>query len=136
AFIVLMTLGNRTHRDPIEGREAPRGEHGVAVLLALALLDAQQHALAFDVGDLEVGDLGHAQAGTISDAERGLVLDTRCRLQKPRHLFLAEHDPQPLRQGYEGEMAAQLGMVEGYLKKNRNAATEPFMVAGGIPSLL
>jgi hypothetical protein len=86
----------------------------VAVLPALALLDAQQHTLAFDIGDLEVGDLGHAQAGAIRDAERGLVLDTRCRLQKLCHLFLAEHDPQLLRQGYEGEMATQLGMVEGY----------------------
>jgi hypothetical protein len=27
AFIVLMTLGNCTQRDPIEGREAPRGEN-------------------------------------------------------------------------------------------------------------
>jgi hypothetical protein len=27
AVLVLMTLGNRTHRDPIEGREAPRGEN-------------------------------------------------------------------------------------------------------------
>ena len=52
----------------------------MTVSLALALLDAQQHALAFDVGNLEVGDLGHAQAGTIGDAERGLVLDTGCGL--------------------------------------------------------
>ena len=30
-----------------------RAEHGVAVLAALALLDAQRHALAVDVADLE-----------------------------------------------------------------------------------
>ena len=53
----------------------------MAILPALALLNAEQHPLAVDIGDLQVGDLGNAQAGTIGDAERGLVLDTGCRLQ-------------------------------------------------------
>ena len=84
----------------------------MTVLLALALLDAQLHALAVDIGYLEVCYLGYTQTGTISDAERGLVLDTGCCLQKPRHLLLAEHDTQSLRHRHEGKVAAHLGMVE------------------------
>src|SRR5215467_13605465 len=39
--------------------QQPWGEHRVSILLPLALLDADQHAFAVDVGDLEVGNLGH-----------------------------------------------------------------------------
>ena len=59
----------------------------MAILAALALLDAQHHALAVDVGHLKRGDLRHAQPRTIGDAERRLVFDARCRLQKTRNLF-------------------------------------------------
>ena len=38
-----------------------RREHGVAILAALALLDAQRHALAVDVADLQRDDLAGAQ---------------------------------------------------------------------------
>src|SRR5271168_5196444 len=37
-----------------------RREHDKAILLPLALLDAEQHALVVDVGDLQRDDLGHA----------------------------------------------------------------------------
>ena len=42
---------------------------------SLALFDADQHAFAIDVVDLQVRHLGHAQARAIGDTERGLVLD-------------------------------------------------------------
>jgi hypothetical protein len=42
---------------------------------ALALLDAQHHALGVDIGYLQRNDLGNAQTGTMSDAQRRLVLD-------------------------------------------------------------
>ena len=60
-------------------------------LRALALFDADQHARAVDVIDLEMRDLGHAQAGAIGHAERRLVLDARCRLEQPRRLLDAQH---------------------------------------------
>ncbi len=42
-----------------------RREHGVAILAALALLDAQRHALAVDVADLQADHLAGAQARAI-----------------------------------------------------------------------
>src|ERR1039458_5406086 len=36
-----------------EDFQQARGEHGVTVLAALAVLDAQEHALAVDIGGLE-----------------------------------------------------------------------------------
>ena len=71
--------------------EQLRREHRVAILAALALLDTEQHALAVDVVDLEVRDLGHAQARAIGDAERGLVLEARCGFEQPRRFLDAEH---------------------------------------------
>ena len=40
-------------------------EHDVTVLAAFALLDADDHALAVNVGDLERDDFGGAQAGAV-----------------------------------------------------------------------
>ena len=50
-------------------------EHHIAIPLALALLDPKRHALAVDVGHLQVRDLGHPEARTVGDAERGFVLE-------------------------------------------------------------
>src|SRR5271166_1831894 len=83
--------------------EQPRGEHHVAIPLPLALLDPKRHALAVDIGHLEVRDLGDAQARSIGDAERGLVLEAWRGFEETRHLLLAQdawslarlvHDPQ------------------------------------------
>jgi hypothetical protein len=43
----------------------------VAGAAALAALDADQHALAVDVGHLERCHFGDAQAGIVGDGERG-----------------------------------------------------------------
>lgn len=52
-------------------------QHGIAIPPALATLDAQQHAPAVDIGDLQHQHLGHAQARAISDRQCGLVLEGR-----------------------------------------------------------
>src|ERR1039458_9093585 len=52
--------------DPPPGPQAlehHRGEHGVAILAALALLDPQRHARAIDVTDFERGDYASAKPG-------------------------------------------------------------------------
>ena len=54
-----------------------------AILREHALLHADDHALAVDVGGLERRHLGRAQAGAISHAERRLVLEAWRRLQEP-----------------------------------------------------
>jgi hypothetical protein len=50
-------------------------QHDVAVLAAFALLHADDHALAVDIGDLERDDFVGAQAGAIGDTQRRLKRD-------------------------------------------------------------
>src|SRR3982074_2810408 len=44
-----------------------RREHGVTILAALALFNAQGHALAVDIADLQRHHFTGAQAGTVGD---------------------------------------------------------------------
>ena len=46
----------------------------MAVLAALAALDAQQHTLGIDIADLERDNLRGAQTGAVGGRERRLVL--------------------------------------------------------------
>ena len=62
--------------------EQLRRQHHVAIPLSLALLDPEHHALAVDVGHLQVGDFGHPEACAVGDAERGLVLEARRGLEE------------------------------------------------------
>src|SRR5271166_6295759 len=57
--------------------EQARRQHHVTVLAAFALLHADDHPLAVDIGDLERNHLGGAQAGAIGHAQRRLVLQPR-----------------------------------------------------------
>ena len=72
-------------------------QHHVTVLVALALIDPDQHAGAVDIADLERDDFGGAQSGAVGDAQRGLVLDVRGRCQQPGHFLGTQHDRQPPR---------------------------------------
>src|SRR5216683_2450944 len=64
----------------------------VAVFAAFALFDADHHALAVDVADLERDHLGGAQACPVGHAQRRLVLEPRRGIQQPRYLLRTEHD--------------------------------------------
>src|ERR1700730_2498163 len=72
--------------------EEMRGEHDVPVFATLALLDADHHALAVDVGYLERDHLGGAQPRPIGDAQCGFVLRPRRSIEQPRHFLWAEND--------------------------------------------
>ena len=96
-----------------------RREHDIAVLAAFALLDADQHALAVNVGDLERNHLRRAQPGAVGDAQRSLVFDAGRRLQEPRDLLGAEDDRQPLRLVDERSMGCDVAPSE------RDAEKEP-----------
>ena len=74
--------------------EQMRRQHHVAVFTAFALLDADDHALAVDVADLQRDHLGGAQTRAISHTQCCLVLKSRCGIQEPRHLLRTEHDRQ------------------------------------------
>jgi hypothetical protein len=71
-----------------------RRQHHVAILAALALLHADQHPFAVDVGDLERAHLGGTQSRTLGHAQRRLVFEPRCDIEQPRHLFRAQHHRQ------------------------------------------
>ena len=64
--------------------EQHRREHGVAILVALALLDAQGHALAVDVTDLQRDHFAGAKSGAVGDRERRLVLEVPGRFDQAR----------------------------------------------------
>src|SRR4029077_1911345 len=64
---------------PLPPPDAPQCEqlwrqHCMAVLAALAALDAQQHALGIDIADLERDNLRGAQPGAVGGGEHRLVL--------------------------------------------------------------
>ena len=45
--------------------EEQRRQHGVAILVALALFNAQDHTLAVNIADLQRNDFAGAQSGTV-----------------------------------------------------------------------
>ena len=57
--------------------QQPRGKHCKAILAPLALLDAQQHALAIDIRHLQVRDFGDPQSGVISLGKISSLLSKR-----------------------------------------------------------
>ena len=78
-------------RNPAQHKflEHIRSQMFYTTFAALALFDAQHHALGIDIGDLQKGNLGDSQPRAIADTQRRLVFDARCRLQKTRHLIRA-----------------------------------------------
>ena len=96
-------------------------EHRVAVLAALALFDAQRHALAVDVGDLQADDLARAQAGAIGQRQRGMVLQVRDRSEQPSNLILAEHHGQGLRHSHGLNLGQQLAAAQRDLEEELQA---------------
>src|ERR1700687_1772756 len=72
--------------------EQDRREHRVAVAAALALLDAQRHALAVDVADLQRHHFARTQPGTVGDRQCRLVLQVAGCGDQAGHLVRAEHD--------------------------------------------
>ncbi len=90
--------GKRKSRGPdslpvgAEDLQQSRGEHDVAILPALAVANADHHALAVDVGDLQLGDFGDAQAGGIGGHEDGAMLDIWDGRKEANDLVRAEDD--------------------------------------------
>ena len=80
----------RATRHQTQAFKQDRREHAIAVFAALALLDAQGHALAINVSDLQGRHFADAQSGALGDRERGLVLEVSGRGEQARHLFTAQ----------------------------------------------
>jgi Glutathione S-transferase, C-terminal domain len=74
--------------------EQHRRKHSMPVLAALALLHAQYHAGAIDIGDLQRQHLGGSEPRPVGNAQRRFILGTRSRIEKAGNLFLGEHGGQ------------------------------------------
>ncbi len=132
AGAVELARGERVHsvlagkQPPLRPRQLPPGpqqgqkmrrQHHVPVLAPFALLDADDHPGAVDVGDLERDDLGRAQSRAVSDAQRRLVLEAGRRIQEARHLLRAQDDRQPPRLLDEGEFDDDLRLAQRHREK-------------------
>ena len=84
------------------------------------------HALAVNVGHLQVRDLGHPQARAVGDAERGLVPEAGRGFEETRHLVLAQHDRRPARCVHGRQMTDEVGPFERHVEK------EPQRGDGGV----
>src|SRR6185503_10221976 len=71
-------------------------QHHVAVLVPLAPLHAQDHALTVNVGHLEVQDLAQSQTRSVRDLHRRSLAKTRYSRQQPTDLLRAQRRRQPL----------------------------------------
>src|SRR5215469_4700011 len=72
-----------------------RTQGHIAVAAALALVNADHHALTVDVTDLETAKFGTSHGGGIQGHEQGAVIEIVCRIDEPRHFLRAEYDGQP-----------------------------------------
>ncbi len=97
-------------------------EHGVTILAALALFDAQRHALAVDIADLECAYLAHAQSCTVGDGQRRLVFEIAGGGEQTRHLVATQHHRQFVGNAYRLHLAHQFGAVERVLEQELQAA--------------
>ena len=90
-------------------------ENDVPILLALALLDPDEHPVTVDIGELERYDLRGSQAGGISQAQNRPVLDVRRRSEQPT------------------DLSARSWRFSVTLKKNRSAVALTLAVPTDVP---
>src|SRR6266851_3850756 len=100
-----------TKRSPAFARAGscgPRFSRGQA----LALLDADDHAGAVDVANLERDDLRGAQSRPIGNAQLCLVFEARRSIQEAGYLLRAQHDWQPPRLPDERQVGHELRLAQ------------------------
>jgi hypothetical protein len=85
--------------------------------VALALLNAQDHALAVDIADLQRNDFAGAQSGAIGHRQRCLVLHVPGRFDQARHLLAAQDDRQLVRHLHRGHLGHPFGVADRELEE-------------------
>src|SRR5258707_635278 len=99
--------------------EQVRRQHDVTVLAALALLHADDHPLAVNVGNLERDHLGGAQAGAVGHAQCRLVFEPWGGVEQPRHFLRTEHHWQFAR------LVNDMGVLDDIVAPERDLKKEP-----------
>ena len=126
-------------------------EHGVAILVALALLHAQHHAFAVDVAHLQRDHLAGAQSCAIRNRQGRLGLqvgrggDQACDLVAAEHHGQGAWHPHRLHLGHQlsttkGDVEEELQSGEGGVDRDRRSAlinqvqlkTSQLLNAGGV----
>ena len=72
-------------------------QHHVAILLAFALIDADDHALAVDIGGLQANGFGDAQARRVAGGQDRAMLGAAHTVEKLEDFLRAQNDGQFLR---------------------------------------
>ena len=109
--------GPRPIRPPVgaEVRVVTGRRGDIPIFAPFALLDAETHALAIDVGDLEMEHLTDAEACTVGRLQQGPMAQGRCGGEELRDLGPAENHGQLGRLSRTGNMEGRLGMAEGHV---------------------
>ena len=112
-----------------ELRETPLRQRHVAVLAALALVDAQAHPLGIDVRDLQMADLADPEPGSVSPHQHGEVLDVPGDGEQLDQLVMAEDIRQYRRRLGAGHVEVRVGSAE------RDAVEKADPVPGAVAAL-
>jgi hypothetical protein len=117
-------IQGRAGQPPIHAQDAEQrlGEHGVALLVPLAMLDPHHHAAAVDVADLQRSDFGHPQTRGIGRGQRHARLQARYRFQKPYDLVGAQHRRQLARLAGVGDPLGDRRLAERHPVKEAQRA--------------
>lgn len=79
-----------------QGTQQLGRQHHIAVLLAFALLDANDHSLAVDARGLQLNRFRGTQAGGMASGQDGVVFDVEDATEEPLNFLRTEDDRQPL----------------------------------------
>ena len=113
--------------------EQQRRQHRVAILAPLPLFDAQRHALAVDVGDLQRHYLTRAQAGAVRHRQRCLVFQIARRRDQAGYLVPAQHHRQRARHLHRGILAISSPWSSVTSKKNFSPVIAALSDTGDVP---
>src|SRR5215469_451527 len=84
-------VGLRFHPAPIDskGFEQYRTQWYFTIMATLSLVNADHHALAVNVGDLESAQFGSAHGGGVESHEQGAVKQITGGIDEPSHFLWA-----------------------------------------------
>jgi hypothetical protein len=103
--------------------EGALGQGNVAVLIAFAGAEVQEHALGVDIADLQAQTLPQAQSARVNGAEADAMIQGRHRGQKAAHLGGGEHDGQfELGIGAGQFQFVRPGAVQGFFPEELDGA--------------
>ena len=86
----------RLHPAPVlaQGLQQLRAQRHIAVLAAFALADVDEHAVAVDILDLQLAQLGSAHTGRVQRHQHGAMKQIAGRVDQPDRFFLRQNDRQ------------------------------------------